>query len=42
MDVKIIFLNRYLDDEIYMEHLEGYVLLGSEQKCANLLNPSMD
>lgn len=37
MDVKITFLNRDLDEEIYMEQLEGYVFPGNEQKVWKLV-----
>ena len=32
MDVKIAFLNGDLDEEIYMEQLEGFVVKGQEKK----------
>ncbi|XP_052479598.1 secreted RxLR effector protein 161-like [Gossypium raimondii] len=32
MDVKIAFLNEYIDKEIYMEQPEGHVALGQERK----------
>ena len=32
MDVKTAFLNRDLDEEIYMEQPEGFILLGNEHK----------
>lgn len=31
MDLNTIFLNGDIDDEINMEQLEGYVILGNEQ-----------
>ncbi|KAL6523289.1 hypothetical protein OROGR_016892 [Orobanche gracilis] len=34
MDVKMAFLNGYLDEEIYMEESEGYVLPGNDQKVS--------
>lgn len=37
IDVKIIFLNRDLGEEIYMEQLEGYVLPSNEQKVCKLV-----
>ena len=36
MDVKTNFLNKDLDDEIYMEKSEGYVLYGNGQKVCKL------
>ena len=32
MDVKIAFLNGDLDEEVYMEQLEGFVLPRNEKK----------
>ena len=32
MDVKMIFLNGDLDEEIYMEQLEGFIVPGQEKK----------
>ena len=37
MDVKTIFLNGDLEEEIYMEQLEGYVVLGQEHKVCKLV-----
>jgi hypothetical protein len=37
MDVKIIFLNSYLDEEIYMEQSEGFIILGQENKVCKLV-----
>lgn len=37
MDVKIAFLNGVVDEEIYMEQLEGYVLPRNEQKVCKLV-----
>ena len=36
MDVKIIFLNRDLDEEIYMEQLEGFIEKGKENWACKL------
>ncbi|RVW47574.1 Retrovirus-related Pol polyprotein from transposon TNT 1-94 [Vitis vinifera] len=35
MDVKTTFLNEDLNKEVYMEQLEGFVLLGNEKKVYN-------
>ena len=35
MDVKTAFLNGELDEEIYMEQLEGFSALGQEMKSIN-------
>ena len=37
IDVKIAFLNRDLDEEIYMEQLEGFIALGLEKKVCKLV-----
>jgi hypothetical protein len=37
MDVKIAFLNRELDEEIYMDQIDGFVVKGEEQKVCKLL-----
>ena len=36
MDVKTTFLNEELEEEIYMEQLEGFIVPGKERKCAEL------
>ena len=36
MDVKTAFLNGALDEEVYMEHSEGFVLPGNEKKVYKL------
>ncbi|KAH1039743.1 hypothetical protein J1N35_041486 [Gossypium stocksii] len=36
-DIKIVFLNGHLDEEIYMEQLEGYVVLEQERKVYKLV-----
>ena len=37
MDVKTAFLNGDLDEEIYMEEPEGFVLFGNENKVCKLI-----
>ena len=37
MDVKITFLNGDLDEEIYMEQLEGFIVPGQEKKVCRLV-----
>ncbi|RVW28531.1 Retrovirus-related Pol polyprotein from transposon TNT 1-94 [Vitis vinifera] len=37
MDVKTTFLNGDLNEEVYMEQLEGFVLLGNENKVCKLV-----
>ena len=37
MDVKIAFLNGDLEEEIYIDQLEGFVLSGNEHKVCKLL-----
>jgi hypothetical protein len=37
MDVKTTFLNRELDEEIYMDQPDGFVVKGEEQKVCKLL-----
>ena len=37
MDVKTTFLNGELDEEIYMDHPNGYVVEGQEGKVCKLL-----
>lgn len=39
MDVKITFFNIDLNEEIYMEQIEGYVEIN--KRCASLTNPCM-
>lgn len=39
MDVKTIFLNRELEEEIYMEQPEGFVVLGQEKVCKLVKSP---
>jgi hypothetical protein len=40
MDVKTTFLNGYLDEEVYMEQLEGFIILGQENKVCKLVKSS--
>jgi hypothetical protein len=35
MDVNTTFLNGELDEEIYMDHPDGFVVKGEEQKCVS-------
>ncbi|XP_070042520.1 uncharacterized protein [Nicotiana tomentosiformis] len=42
MDVKTIFLNSELEEEIYMEQPESFVVPCKNGKCANLLSHFMD
>ena len=37
MDVKTTFLNGDLDEEIYMEQPEGFVILGQQKKVCKLI-----
>src|SRR5438128_12697670 len=37
MDVKTTFLNRELDEEIYMDQPDGFVVKGQESKVCRLL-----
>ena len=37
MDVKTTFLNGDLDDEVYMDQPEGFVLPGNEKKVCKLV-----
>ena len=37
MDIKTTFLNGDLEDEIYIEQLEGYVVHGQEHKLCKLI-----
>ena len=37
MDVKTAFLNGELKEEIYMEQLEGFIVLGQEKKVCRLI-----
>ena len=37
IDVKTIFLNEELDEDVYMEQLEGFALLGNKHKVCKLI-----
>jgi len=37
MDVKTAFLNRELDEEIYMDQTDGFVMKGQENKVCKCL-----
>ena len=37
MDVKTVFLNGELEEEIYMEQLEGFVVCGKENKVCKVI-----
>ena len=37
MNVKATFLNGELDEEIYMEQPEGFIVLGKEKKVCRLV-----
>jgi len=37
MDVKTAFLNKYIDEEIYIEQLEGFKVSGHERKMCKLV-----
>ena len=39
MDVKTAFLNGDLDEEIYMDQPEGFILPGNERKVCKLIKP---
>ena len=42
MNVKTTLLNGELEEEIYMEQLEGFVVLRNKRKCASLLSHTID
>ena len=37
MDVKLAYLHGVLDEEIYMEQLEGFIAKGEENKVCRLI-----
>ena len=38
MDVKLLYLHRVLEEEIYMEQLEGFIAKGEENKVCRLIH----
>ena len=42
IDVKLAYLHRVLEEEIYMEQPEGFIAKEKKTKCARLFNPSTD
>ena len=36
MDIKSAFLNGHLEEDVYMEQLEGYIVKGQENKVLKL------
>ena len=42
MDVKTAFLNGFLEEELYMMQLEGFVKPKGANKCASSSDPFMD
>ncbi len=41
MDVKTTFLNGELEEEIYMEHFQGFVQQGGENLIVSFISPCM-
>jgi hypothetical protein len=41
MDVKTTFLNGELEEEFYMEQLDGFVVMDRKIKFSNYVNPCM-
>ena len=39
MDIKLAYLYGVLEEEIYMEQLEGFIAKGEETKCADTFDP---
>jgi len=42
MDVKTAFLNGDLEEEIYMDHSEGFITMGQENKVCKLVKSFYD
>ena len=42
MNVKLAYLHGVLEEEIYMEQVEGFIAKEKKTKCADSYNPSMD
>ncbi|KAL0355506.1 UNVERIFIED_CONTAM: Retrovirus-related Pol polyprotein from transposon RE2 [Sesamum radiatum] len=40
MDMKTVFLNSFVEEEVYMDQLEGYTTVGEEQKVCCLQRSS--
>ena len=42
MDVKTVFLNRHLEEDIYMQQLDGFIQKGQEHMVCKLQRSIMD